>query len=76
MPEQKITCPFMTGAALLISDITKLIIDPNQAKVIPGGGIRGVPATVADYRVLCLGEECGFKLCPSSKKEEPMPKGP
>jgi len=70
MSEQKLVCPFMTGAALLINDITKLIIDPNQAKVIPGGGIQGIPATVADYRVLCLREECGFKLCPSSRGEK------
>jgi hypothetical protein len=66
MSEQKITCPFMTGAALLIQDISRMIVNPNNAKVAPGGNMS-ILATPADHRVLCLGEECGFKLCPSSK---------
>jgi len=59
----------MTGAGLLVQDVSRNIIDPQHAKIQPTSNMN-ILATVADHRILCLGELCGFKLCPSSKKEE------
>jgi len=59
----------MTGAGIMVQDITRNIIDTNNAKTLPGQSLK-IIAMVADYRVLCLGELCGFKLCPSAKKEQ------
>jgi hypothetical protein len=59
MAEQKLTCPFMTGAALLIQDISRMIVDPSHAKIPPGGDLS-VLATPADHRVLCLKNECAL----------------
>jgi hypothetical protein len=58
MPEE-INCPFMSGAGLLIQDITKIVMDPRQATVLNGSGMN-IKAEIRPYSVPCMREKCAL----------------
>lgn len=58
MPEE-IICPFMSGAGLLIQDISKIVMDPRQATVLNGSGMN-IKAEIRPYPVPCMREKCAL----------------
>jgi len=61
---EELFCPYMCGLAIVIRDITNLLMgNPNVA---PAGQLK-MQGTPANYPIPCLREKCGDKRCPSSR---------
>lgn len=69
MSDEKHFCPLMTGAAMIIGDLTTAMINPAQAKAFQGRQVM-IVSEIKDHRVPCMQSQCELWV----KRQDPKTK--